>query len=133
MPVCSGNDVDADGSNFFRSHIIQLGGMLPSMTARAITLSGRATWWLGGVSRPRSLASMTLRAVSDSAHTPPLDAIKSLLGQGTFGKVVRCKDALRDREVAIKIIRSIQKYTDAAQIEIRVLKALRDNDPGNDK
>lgn len=61
------------------------------------------------------------------------DAIKNLLGQGTFGKVVRCKDTQRDREVAIKIIRSIQKYTDAAQIEIRVLKALRDNDPRNEK
>lgn len=59
--------------------------------------------------------------------------IKNLLGQGTFGKVVRCKDRLRDREVAIKIIRSIQKYTDAAQIEIRVLRALRDRDPGNEK
>lgn len=54
------------------------------------------------------------------------------MGQGTFGKVVRCKDTLRDREVAIKIIRSIQKYTDAAQIEIRVLKALREEDPLNE-
>jgi dual-specificity kinase len=61
------------------------------------------------------------------------DEIKNLLGQGTFGKVVRCKDRMRDREVAIKIIRSIQKYTDAAQIEIRVLRALRDRDPDNVK
>ncbi|UZJ56628.1 hypothetical protein CBS101457_005948 [Exobasidium rhododendri] len=59
-------------------------------------------------------------------------SIKSLLGQGTFGKVVRCKDTIKDREVAIKIIRSIQKYTDAAQIEIRVLKALREEDPANE-
>lgn len=67
-----------------------------------------------------------------SLHLSP-DSIKNLLGQGTFGKVVRCKDMLRDREVAIKIIRSTQKYTDAASIEIRVLKVLRSHDPNNEK
>lgn len=57
--------------------------------------------------------------------------ITSLLGQGTFGKVVKCQDLTGAGEVAIKIIRAVQKYTDAAQIEIRVLRTLRDHDPAN--
>lgn len=55
------------------------------------------------------------------------------LGQGTFGKVVECWDRHRQRYVAIKIIRAIQKYRDASQIEIRVLRALSDADPTNEK
>lgn len=58
--------------------------------------------------------------------------IMSLLGQGTFGKVVKCKDYDQPRLVAIKIIRAVQKYTDAAQIEIRVLQTLREADPWNE-
>lgn len=37
------------------------------------------------------------------------------------------------RYVAIKVIRAVQKYRDASQIEIRVLKTLSANDPRNDK
>jgi len=59
--------------------------------------------------------------------------ILSQLGQGTFGKVVECYDRQKKQYVAIKIIRAIQKYRDASQIEIRVLKTLREEDPNNDK
>lgn len=55
------------------------------------------------------------------------------LGQGTFGKVVECWDRREQKFVAIKIIRAIQKYRDASQIEIRVLKLLRQQDPKNEK
>ncbi|PWY98128.1 kinase-like protein [Testicularia cyperi] len=58
--------------------------------------------------------------------------ILRLLGQGTFGKVVECYDKKARRYVAIKIIRAIQKYRDASQIEIRVLRTLRENDPNNE-
>lgn len=61
------------------------------------------------------------------------DKILSQLGQGTFGKVVECYDKLQRRYVAIKVIRAVQKYRDASQIEIRVLKTLSDNDPRNEK
>ena len=55
-----------------------------------------------------------------------------LLGQGTFGKVVMAKDLKKNGEhVAIKIIRSVQKYRDASKIELRVLKTLQENDPDN--
>ncbi|KAJ3097610.1 dual specificity protein kinase kns1 [Physocladia obscura] len=62
--------------------------------------------------------------------TPQFKIIR-LLGQGTFGKVVEAYDRRRNIKVAIKIIRSIQKYRDAAKIEVRVLNALKKNDPQN--
>ena len=50
------------------------------------------------------------------------------MGQGTFGKVVECTDKKYSTRVAVKIIKAIQKYRDAAKIEIRVLEELGDRD-----
>jgi len=56
----------------------------------------------------------------------------NLLGQGTFGKVVKARDKKRNGKlVAIKIIRSVQKYRDASRIELRVLSTLKANDSEN--
>ncbi|RKF57638.1 Dual specificity protein kinase lkh1 [Golovinomyces cichoracearum] len=57
--------------------------------------------------------------------------VTKLLGQGTFGKVVEAKDRRRNKLVAIKIIRSVQKYRDASRIELRVLSTLKANDSEN--
>ncbi|RFU31000.1 hypothetical protein B7463_g5326, partial [Scytalidium lignicola] len=57
--------------------------------------------------------------------------VTKLLGQGTFGKVVQAKDKKRGKMVAIKIIRSVQKYRDASRIELRVLSTLKANDQEN--
>ncbi|KAH7152099.1 kinase-like domain-containing protein [Dactylonectria estremocensis] len=57
--------------------------------------------------------------------------IRKLLGQGTFGKVVQALDTKANQVVAVKIIRSVQKYRDAAKIELRVLQTLRQNDADN--
>lgn len=57
--------------------------------------------------------------------------IRKLLGQGTFGKVVACDDKLNRETVAIKIIRNIPKYRDAAKIELRVLTTLKKFDNEN--
>ncbi|MBW0494834.1 hypothetical protein O181_034549 [Austropuccinia psidii MF-1] len=61
-----------------------------------------------------------------------------LLGQGTFGKVVQATDLHspidccgRRKEVAVKVIRAVQKYRDASKIEIKVLNLLRERDPDN--
>jgi dual-specificity kinase len=62
-----------------------------------------------------------------------IDRVNRLLGEGTYGKVVECIDRQRDRSVAVKIIRSIQKYRDAARIEIRVLDHLNYHDPRGQK
>lgn len=38
-------------------------------------------------------------------------SLVNLLGQGTFGKVVRARDRTKNREVAVKIIRAVPKVT----------------------
>lgn len=51
---------------------------------------------------------------------------------GTFGQVLECWDREMREVVAVKIIRSIKKYRDAAMIEIDVLEQLgRHNRHGN--
>ena len=60
-----------------------------------------------------------------------IDQITKLLGQGTFGKVVEAHDRRINRRVAIKVIRSVQKYRDASRIELRVLQTLSQNDRNN--
>ncbi|PSR79745.1 serine threonine protein kinase CMGC group [Coniella lustricola] len=68
--------------------------------------------------------------VPDAPLTDNYQMIK-LLGQGTFGKVVQARDRRRNELVAIKIIRSVQKYRDASRIELRVLATLKANDAEN--
>ncbi|KAH6654277.1 kinase-like domain-containing protein [Truncatella angustata] len=68
--------------------------------------------------------------VPDAELTSQYQMVK-LLGQGTFGKVVQAKDRKRNKLVAIKIIRSVQKYRDASRIELRVLQTLQANDREN--
>ncbi|KAH8916841.1 kinase-like protein [Atractiella rhizophila] len=57
--------------------------------------------------------------------------ISRLLGQGTFGKVVQCYDNRGGPEVAVKVIRAVQKYRDASKVEVKVLKLLKERDPEN--
>ena len=59
------------------------------------------------------------------------DTIIRLLGQGTFGKVVEAWDREAQKAVAVKVIRSVQKYRDASKIELRVLATLKANDEAN--
>ncbi|KAK2000583.1 kinase-like protein [Colletotrichum falcatum] len=68
--------------------------------------------------------------VPDADLTKEYQMVK-LLGQGTFGKVVQARDRRRNKSVAIKIIRSVQKYRDASRIELRVLATLKENDNEN--
>ncbi|GMP50686.1 hypothetical protein CsSME_00017207 [Camellia sinensis var. sinensis] len=52
------------------------------------------------------------------------------MGEGTFGQVLECLDNERKEIVAIKIVRSINKYREAAMIEIDVLQKLSRHDIG---
>lgn len=45
--------------------------------------------------------------------------------------MVQAKDKRRNKLVAVKIIRSVQKYRDASKIELRVLATLKANDEEN--
>ena len=55
--------------------------------------------------------------------------ILSTLGEGTFGKVVKVRDHDNDDYVAMKIIKNIYKYREAAKLEINVLQKLNSKDP----
>uniref|UniRef100_T1KGQ5 dual-specificity kinase n=1 Tax=Tetranychus urticae TaxID=32264 RepID=T1KGQ5_TETUR len=56
--------------------------------------------------------------------------ILSTLGEGTFGKVVRVLDLrTSDQMVALKIIKNVDKYREAAKLEINVLEKLAEADP----
>ncbi|KAF8390527.1 hypothetical protein HHK36_025054 [Tetracentron sinense] len=50
--------------------------------------------------------------------------IHGKMGEGTFGQVLECWDRERKEMVAIKIVRGIKKYREAAMIEIEVLQQL---------
>ncbi|CAA3023326.1 serine threonine- kinase AFC1 isoform X1 [Olea europaea subsp. europaea] len=54
--------------------------------------------------------------------------ILSKMGEGTFGQVLECLDNEKKEIVAIKIVRSIRKYREAAMIEINVLQKLASHD-----
>ena len=51
-----------------------------------------------------------------------------LLGQGTFGKVLKCYDNAQQKFVAVKIIRAIDRYREAAKTELRVLSTIANTD-----
>jgi len=55
--------------------------------------------------------------------------ILGVLGEGTFGRVLECWDSVARARCAVKVIRNVQKYRDAAMIEIEVLKTLSGGDP----
>lgn len=57
--------------------------------------------------------------------------VHELIGQGTFGKVVSAYDVQLRQMVAVKIIKNIPKYREAAKIELRVLATLAHVDPAN--
>jgi len=59
----------------------------------------------------------------------PRFKIMRKFGEGTFGRVVECWDRRRSGYVAVKIIRNVEKYREAAMIELQVLATLAQNDP----
>lgn len=55
--------------------------------------------------------------------------LTEVLGEGTFGKVVKCFDTYRKKVVALKMIKNVRKYKDAAKLEINVLNKIKKYDP----
>ncbi|CAH1434896.1 unnamed protein product [Lactuca virosa] len=60
----------------------------------------------------------------------PRYKILSKMGEGTFGRVLECWDRETHGYVAIKVVRSIRKYSDVAMIEVDVLEQLAKNHKG---
>ncbi|KAF6137207.1 hypothetical protein GIB67_030971 [Kingdonia uniflora] len=54
--------------------------------------------------------------------------IHDKIGEGTFGQVLECWDRETKEMVAIKVVRGIKKYREAAKIEIDVLEKLAKKD-----
>lgn len=50
---------------------------------------------------------------------------------GTFGRVLECWDRQAREYVAIKVVRSIKKYRDAAMIEVDILQHLAKHEKGS--
>ncbi|KAF4370631.1 hypothetical protein G4B88_013387 [Cannabis sativa] len=59
--------------------------------------------------------------------------IQSKMGEGTFGQVLECWDREKKEMVAIKIVRGIKKYREAAMIEIEVLQQLGKHDKNGNR
>ncbi|KAL9649567.1 hypothetical protein ABK040_003245 [Willaertia magna] len=54
--------------------------------------------------------------------------VKDLLGQGTFGQVVRCEDLITKQHVAVKVIKNRPEYLKQSMIEINILDELQEID-----
>ena len=52
-----------------------------------------------------------------------------IAGQGTFGTVLDVYDVKHQQRLALKVVRSVQRYLEAAAIEIEILEKLRQADP----
>ncbi|KAI8568842.1 hypothetical protein RHMOL_Rhmol02G0231700 [Rhododendron molle] len=63
----------------------------------------------------------------------PRYKILTKMGEGTFGRVLECWDRQTREYVAIKVVRSIRKYREAAMIEIDVLQNLAKNEGGGSR
>ncbi|KAG6510163.1 hypothetical protein ZIOFF_028172 [Zingiber officinale] len=74
--------------------------------------------------RPRKRARLGWDVDPETAAKAQIDKIHSKMGEGTFGQVLECWDRERNEMVAIKIVRSIRKYRQAAMIEIDMLQQL---------
>ncbi|XP_054265556.1 dual specificity protein kinase CLK2 isoform X2 [Macrosteles quadrilineatus] len=55
--------------------------------------------------------------------------ILATLGEGTFGKVVKVKDLNTENTIALKIIKNVEKYREAAKLEINALDKIAEKDP----
>ncbi|XP_027348994.1 serine/threonine-protein kinase AFC1 isoform X2 [Abrus precatorius] len=92
----------------------------PSMFYRGMPRNGSPPW------RPDDKDGHYVFAVGE--NLTPRYKILSKMGEGTFGQVLECFDNEKKEVVAIKIVRSINKYREAAMTEIDVLLRLSRHD-----
>jgi dual specificity protein kinase YAK1 len=56
--------------------------------------------------------------------------ILDVLGQGTFGQVVKCQNLKTQEVVAVKVIKNRTAYFNQSMMEVSVLDFVRDFQPG---
>lgn len=93
-----------------------------SLFYKGVTRNGSPPW------RPDDKDGHYIFAIGE--NLTPRYRIISKMGEGTFGQVLECFDNDKKEVVAIKIVRSIHKYREAAMIEIDVLQKLARHDVG---
>lgn len=93
-----------------------------SIYYKGVPLNGSPPW------RPDDKDGHYVYAIGE--NLTPRYRILSKMGEGTFGQVLECLDNERKEIVAIKVVRSIHKYREAAMIEIDVLQKLARHDVG---
>ncbi|XP_068635359.1 dual specificity protein kinase YAK1 homolog [Aristolochia californica] len=59
--------------------------------------------------------------------------VKDILGQGTFGQVVKCQVSETDSHVAVKVIKNQDAYTQQALVEVHILGLLNSKFDPDDK
>lgn len=57
------------------------------------------------------------------------DEVLSVAGQGTFGTVLDVYDTQTHTRLALKVVRSVPRYLDAAQVEVDILTKIQRADP----
>ncbi|KAL5135246.1 Serine/threonine-protein kinase AFC1 [Glycine soja] len=92
----------------------------PSLFYRGMPRNGSPPW------RPDDKDGHYVFAVGE--NLTPRYKILSKMGEGTFGQVLECLDNEKEEIVAIKVVRSINKYREAARTEIEVLLRLARHD-----
>jgi len=50
-------------------------------------------------------------------------------GQGTFGTVLNVVDRKYNDELAVKVVRSVKRYLEAALVEEQILRKIKEKDP----
>ena len=58
--------------------------------------------------------------------------IEELIGKGTFGQVVKCKNRANNERVAIKVLKNKRTYRNQGSVEIKILHILNTMDDMND-
>lgn len=58
-----------------------------------------------------------------------VDKVIQVMGEGYFSKVVKAHDNTTGKDVAIKIIRAVDRYAESAKIEIQILEEVSRKDP----
>jgi len=57
--------------------------------------------------------------------------VTDLLGDGTFGRVLACKDAEKGQRVAVKVIKGVRRFFEHAEAEAEVLRDIQRLDASN--
>ncbi|EDX14771.1 GD21389 [Drosophila simulans] len=82
-----------------------------------------------GRNNNQAAGSSSTSTASSTSSIHQQDKIMATLGEGTFGRVVKVKDMERDYCMALKIIKNVEKYREAAKLEINALEKIAQKDP----